>query len=203
MIAETDKSKRALRLTLKAELLAIGTERRRELSAAVSRTLLAQPCVANASVVLLFMPRPHEPDLSSLARALLESGVCVCLPRIDFKNGTFEPARITSVDEGLETHRYDVPEPPQDAPRIDPADLDTVLTPGLAFDRAGNRLGHGAGMYDRFLSDRSVVAWVCGVGFESQLVARLPTGPNDQRLDAVATDRRLLLFPGRQGHERD
>ena len=203
MIAETDKSKRALRLTLKAELLAIGNERRRELSAAVAQTLLAQPCVANASAVLLFMPKPHEPDLSSLARALIASGVCVCLPRIDWEEGTFEPARVTSVDQGLEIRRYDVPEPPPDAPRIDLAALDAVLAPGLAFDRAGNRLGDGAGMYDRFLSDRSVRAWVCGVGFESQLVARLPTGPNDQRLDAVATDRRLLLFPGRQGHERD
>lgn len=198
MIAELDKTKRALRLSLKADLLSVGPDVRSSLSDLLSQKLLSLPRIRDASVVLTFLPLPHEPDLTDFARSLLQRGVTVCLPRMDWDAGVFYAARVTSVDEGLEIRRYNVLEPPSDAPRIDPDLIDVVLAPALAFDRLGSRLGHGAGMYDRFLAEAGLRAWMCGVGFESQLVANLPVGPNDQKLDAVATDRRLLLFPGRQ-----
>ncbi len=203
VIAELDRSKRALRLSLKADLLSVRDEVRAELSDRLSQKLLGLSRVREASMVLLFLPMPHEPDLTHLARSLIERGVTVCLPRIDWERGVFRPCRVASVDEGLEIRRYNVPEPPVDAPEVDPVSLDVVLAPALAFDRLGNRLGQGAGMYDRFLSDSMLRAWVCGVGYESQLVSGLPAGPDDQKVDAVATDRRLLLFPGRQRQGMD
>jgi 5-formyltetrahydrofolate cyclo-ligase len=203
VIAETERSKRALRLALKADLLSVGVEVRAALSDRLSQKLLALPRVGEASAVLVFLPMPHEPDLTNLARSLLHQGVTVCLPRIDWDRNVFRACQISSVDEGLEIRRYNVPEPAADAPEIDPQSLDVVLTPALAFDRIGNRLGQGAGMYDRFLAKRNLRAWVCGVGYESQLVSSLPEGPNDQKVDAVATDRRLLLFPGRQRQGMD
>ncbi len=203
MIAEFDKTKRALRLSHKADLLSVSAEVRSSLSDVLSQKLLTMPAIRDAKAVLTFLPLPHEPDLTDFARSLLHRGVAVCLPRVDWDAGVFYAAQVSSVDEGLEIRRYNVPEPMADAPRIDPDSLDVVLAPALAFDRVGMRLGHGAGMYDRFLAQAGLRAWMCGVGFESQLVANLPAGPNDQKLDAVATDRRLLLFPRRQRQGED
>lgn len=73
-----------------------------------------------------------------------------------------------------------------------PGEIDTVLVPGLAFDLAGNRLGFGAGYYDRFL-DESRPLQVIGVGFDWQVVSQLPAEPHDIAMDWVVTDRRTYL----------
>ena len=52
----------------------------------------------------------------------------------------------------LERHRYGFDQPRASAPTVDDAAIDVVLVPGLAFDRSGARLGHGAGYYDRLLT---------------------------------------------------
>jgi len=87
-------------------------------------------------------------------------------------------------------------------PRPGPAEhdstrwLDLVLVPLVGFDADGNRLGMGAGFYDRhfaFLRHRS--AWrrplLIGLGFELQRVDRLPAGPHDVPLWGVVTERRI------------
>jgi 5-formyltetrahydrofolate cyclo-ligase len=65
------------------------------------------------------------------------------------------------------------------------------LVPGLAFDARGARLGRGAGSYDRALA-RHVNALRIGLAYEFQLVQRLPEAAWDIRMDAVATDARLV-----------
>jgi len=76
-------------------------------------------------------------------------------------------------------------EPPDDAPELGLEEFDLVLVPGLAFDLAGGRLGRGAGFYDRLLTDRPSSVRLVGVGFDFQLVERLPREPHDVRLDGV------------------
>jgi 5-formyltetrahydrofolate cyclo-ligase len=71
---------------------------------------------------------------------------------------------------------------------------DVLLLPVVAFDQTGQRLGYGAGYYDRTLgglrAQRPVAA--IGIAYDEQEIAAVPTGPNDERLDAVFTDRRVL-----------
>lgn len=65
--------------------------------------------------------------------------------------------------------------------------IGVIFVPGLAFDRNGNRLGRGAGFYDRFLYDYSHALKV-GVCFCEQLLNEIPTDENDQKVDAILTD---------------
>lgn len=74
---------------------------------------------------------------------------------------------------------------PEDEP--DPATVDVVLVPGLAFTPTGDRLGQGGGWYDRFLSRRRPGTVTIGIGFREQLVDVLPSEPHDVRLDHIVT----------------
>jgi 5-formyltetrahydrofolate cyclo-ligase len=75
---------------------------------------------------------------------------------------------------------------PEDDP--DPAHVDVVLVPGLAFTVDGHRLGQGGGWYDRFLEHIRPDCRTIGVGFAVQLVDTMPIEHHDVVLDRVVTE---------------
>jgi 5-formyltetrahydrofolate cyclo-ligase len=103
-----------------------------------------------------------------------------------------------SAGADLQANRYGIPEPVAAATeRLGPAEIDVVLVPLLGFDRRGNRLGSGAGFYDRsfaFLRDRQRPARpvLIGVGYHFQEVPALAPATWDVALDFIATDRELI-----------
>ncbi len=71
--------------------------------------------------------------------------------------------------------------------------LDVILIPLVGFDRSGNRLGMGAGFYDRSLAGlRRRKPILIGIAFSVQEVATLPADPWDIPLDYIVTDRELI-----------
>ena len=68
------------------------------------------------------------------------------------------------------------------------------MLPGSVFDRAGNRLGYGAGFYDRFLAQEAPRAIRIGLGFSLQLVERLPALAHDIPMNQLITERETLTF---------
>ncbi len=85
-------------------------------------------------------------------------------------------------------------EPPSGAPEADPADIECVVMPGVAFSLDGLRLGRGGGYYDATLKTMPRAARV-GLAYDVQIVETLPREPHDAPLDAVVTDARVLSFP--------
>ena len=67
---------------------------------------------------------------------------------------------------------------------------DVILIPGLAFDASGYRLGHGLGIYDRYLVHSSLVK--IGVCFNDSLVNVLPVQAHDIKMDYVVTENLIL-----------
>ena len=80
-----------------------------------------------------------------------------------------------------------VPAPPPSAPALIP---DLIVTPLLAFDRRGGRLGQGGGFFDRTIAalraERPL--FVIGLAFAGQEVNAVPLEPHDARLDAILTE---------------
>lgn len=72
--------------------------------------------------------------------------------------------------------------------RVEPAEVDLVIVPGVAFDRRGGRLGHGQGYYDRLLAELRPDAARIGLAFACQIVASVPLETHDVRVDAVVTE---------------
>jgi 5-formyltetrahydrofolate cyclo-ligase len=132
-----------------------------------------------------------EPPTRPLLEALVEAGVAVWLPLV-------RPA-------GLAWGRYDgwaalrerhgLLEPAGDPdPRIAIGELDAVLAPALAVDRLGNRLGRGAGYYDRALVDvrrDRIVAVV----FAGEVLDVVPAEAHDVQVGAALTPDGLVELP--------
>lgn len=172
-------------------------EDRRRRSALILGRLLAEDAWVESLEVLGFHPLPEEVMILPLLERTAGSSRDLWLPRI--AGGDLSFHRVTRFDRGLSTHAFGMREPAADLPVFDPGSARgpiVVVTPGLAFDRALNRLGRGRGYYDRFLRQlrRLSPVPVCAiaVAFSEQLVPEVPHGPDDERVDAVVTDREVV-----------
>ena len=95
--------------------------------------------------------------------------------------------RLWRPEDPLKPDVYGIPSPMASAPEVLP---NLLITPLLAFDRRGGRLGQGGGHYDRTLKAlrRQRPVFVLGVAFAGQEVGEVPTDAHDQRLDAIVTE---------------
>jgi 5-formyltetrahydrofolate cyclo-ligase len=75
---------------------------------------------------------------------------------------------------------------------VPPMKIDLIVTPGLAFDARGSRLGRGGGFYDRFLAEPQLVAARVGIALDEQIVDAVPTDSWDVSMHAVVTDTRTV-----------
>lgn len=127
-----------------------------------------------------FDPRPLLEHLHGLGHAI---GLPVVL-------GRGLPLKFRRWQPGMELVQgsFKVMTPPPEAPEIVPR---VVLTPMLAFDRDGYRLGYGGGFYDRTLAGLRAKGGVVAVGvaFAMQEVAGVPRDSTDQPLDWIVTER--------------
>lgn len=148
--------------------------------------LAAGTCVAG------YVPMRGEMDVMPLLRALAGQGHALALPVV---LGADKPLLFRHWAEGepLEPGRWGTVHPADTAPVAAPA---LYLVPLLGFDRQGNRLGYGGGMYDRTLpvarAERPIIA--LGVAFAMQEVDALPAEAHDARLEGMITERELISF---------
>ncbi len=80
-------------------------------------------------------------------------------------------------------------QPADEGPIIPLHAIDVFLTPGLAFDEGGGRLGQGGGFYDRVLAERRGDAAVVGVTVEERVINRIPMLIDDQSVGWLATEK--------------
>ena len=157
-----------------------------EAGEAVSRRL--ERALRGAASVALYWPIRTEIDVRPLMRALESRSVPTALPAISEADLAF---RLWRSGDATRRGVFGIPEPLAAAERIRP---EAVVVPALAFDRTGNRLGYGGGFYDRALRGLRAEGAVFAVGaaYDEQEVASVPADSDDEKLDAVATDRRYI-----------
>ena len=99
----------------------------------------------------------------------------------------------------LVSNRFGIPEPDVDADALLPGEaMGFVVMPLVAFDASGQRLGMGAGWYDRTFAFRrgaSCTPWLVGAAFGLQQVAALDAASWDVPMDALCTEGDTFLFP--------
>lgn len=187
-----EDAKRALRERRRAAAVAWTPGARAAASEALAGRVLSWPPVAAARCVLAFLSMDDEPDTAPLIAGLLGRGVRVTAPGIGWEDRTLTPTLLTDPARDTAVDARGVPQPREGLPTVGLEEVDVVFVPGMAFDLRGFRLGRGMGFYDRLLAraDRRGIA--LGLAVEAQLVHRVPAEPHDRRLDALATERRVL-----------
>jgi len=137
-----------------------------------------------------FMPMKTEINPLPLMKKLAGTGASLALPAI---KGRGSPLIMRAYAFGDEFARgqWGIREPKPEAPEVAP---DIVIVPLAAFDRAGNRIGYGAGYYDMTLhalrAKKPVIA--IGLAFAAQEMPQVPTDDRDERLDLVLTERGVI-----------
>jgi 5-formyltetrahydrofolate cyclo-ligase len=148
----------------------------------------------SAHTVLFFAPMPDELDVWPLLEKSLREGKVIALPYFDPLTNIYSARRISDSVTDIATGKFEVREPVSDCAEIPFEKFDLVLVPGMAFDLSGNRLGRGRGFYDRMLAQASGVK--CGVGYDFQLLEKIPTEPHDARVNFILTPSRCVRRKG-------
>ena len=134
----------------------------------------------HSDIVLLYSAIPGEVETAAFIEKWHRSKRIV-LPKVV---GDILELRLYSPDKVSVGYRG-ILEPSDDAAQVDPSEVGFAVIPGMAFDRAGHRLGRGKGYYDRLLPSLSCMK--VAVAYGHQLVDSVPVEPHDVPVDMVIT----------------
>ena len=175
--------KERMRARIAAQRRGLAEDRVREDSVRIADHVLAIAEVEAAHRVGAYLARPQEVQLGGVIASLWDRGKRVCVPAYHPGAGAYRFAWLDA-DTPTEPKAFDVAEP-TDPEWVNPGSMDVLIVPGVAFDRAGNRLGHGSGTYDRLLQHYR--GFCIGVAFGFQLLDSVPTDDDDIGVHAVIT----------------
>ncbi|MFL1381908.1 5-formyltetrahydrofolate cyclo-ligase [Nocardiopsis protaetiae] len=184
---ETTRSeKRRMRRDVLAARRAMDPGERERAGSAVRDTLTGLPWLAMSGTVACYYSVGTEPDTRKLVAALWKRGTYVLLP-VFLPDGNLDWA-VYDGPQSLEPAALGLMEPTGRRYGVGAlATADAVVCPALAVDRAGGRLGRGAGCYDRALALRGPNCPAIAVVYDDGFVDAVPGEEHDLRVDAVVT----------------
>jgi len=185
--------KQQLREYITVCLTELSQEEKQKESRRICEELLK--AIPQGSVVCAYHPMKNEVDILPLLEELLRRGDRLFLPCIEKTGLVFR--RVTDLN-ALCVGELGSSEPQPGAETLQSSETQVVLVPGRAFDKEGNRLGRGGGMYDQWLGSQrqeNPEAVFIGVAFNCQRVDRVPTEAHDERVDYVVTAQLLDAEP--------
>jgi 5-formyltetrahydrofolate cyclo-ligase len=192
-IVGTDTPKARLR----QEALALRDALPAAVRAAAAESIAARPFplkIERGAVVSGFSPMKSEINPVPLMRKFADAGAKLALPAIA---GRDKPLimRAWNFGEPLASGQWGIREPMPEAPEVAP---DILIVPLAAFDRAGHRIGYGAGYFDMTINALRAKKPVTAVGiaFAVQEILSVPATERDARLDLVLTERETIDLRG-------
>ena len=159
----------------------------------ISRNLVSSKEFVAVSTIMMYLSLPHEVDTSEAMLCAWQLGKTIAAPKISWQQRHMIPVEIKALDTGFSTEYGGLRNPVKGVP-IPFEEIGLVITPGLGFDKSGNRLGRGGSYYDRFFSHPKLKAIKCGLAFSEQLIDEVPTDSHDVPLDMLVTDKEVLYF---------
>ena len=190
---------KSIRIQMRQRRSSLDDIERLQASASICAGITNSPYFMRARHIALYLSNDGEIDISPVIHAIWQRNKCCYLPVLNKygKKLSFAPYTAGSV---LHNNRFGIPEPMVSKREIlTPHQLDLVLTPLVAFDKQGNRIGMGGGYYDRsfaFLRRRQHLKrpHLMGIGYHFQQVEKLPKETWDVPLFGAFTENGYQAF---------
>lgn len=191
--------KKPLREMLLKKRDSIDQRQKRIKEDAIKKRLFSTEYFKNAKTILFYASFKSEVDTMRCIAHALRSGKMVVLPLVDKVHKRLKLYEIKDLSE-LVPNYMGIPEPVATRSRsVKLSEIDLEIIPGIGFDLSGNRLGYGAGYYDRLLAYKKKKlsglkrqAPAIALAFEEQIVERVPSESHDIKVDFIITDKRSI-----------
>ncbi len=177
--------KAQLRRELKKTRNALALEYVQSCSSKIAEYVLSSKIYRQSEKIMGYLFFGKEISVDKILRQALADGKKVYVPFV-LTSDKMTAARIFDF-ESFQLDRYGIRTVAEPYESISPAMLDLILVPGVAFDKKGNRMGMGAGYYDRYLL-QAVHAVTCGITCTILVQDKLPYDANDIPVSVLATE---------------
>jgi 5-formyltetrahydrofolate cyclo-ligase len=186
--------KRSIRREVIERRDALSSDERAARSVRIAERTLSLPEIDRAGTVMAFWSFGSEVETAPLLERLHAAGKRVVLPRVE---GQDVVAVIYETGDEVLAAAFGAMEPTGGV-TVEPEEVDVVITPGVAFDRDGGRVGYGGGFYDRFLPRTRPDVAAIAIAFALQVVDEaLPRAAFDRPVDAIVTEDEVIRTSGR------
>lgn len=197
---ELQAEKKAIRASVLSARDAMPPDQRARESMKMCESIIASTPYQGATTVLAYANFGSEFDTSFLLQHVLTVKKNLVMPRVDKETQQLQLHRVHRLDD-LITGGWGICEPRADAEIISPNEIDFIFVPGVAFDRAGFRIGYGKGFYDKLLSAVNPVSARLSAAFDCQIIDAVPNEAHDQRIDIIITPtQKILISYDRKNH---
>ncbi len=197
------ETRKTLRQDMRARRRALDSASRTGAAESLAALLTTLPQYQSARRLAAYVTVDGELDPEPLLRYAHRDGKQIYLPVVPATHTAALRFHPWKPDMNMRPNRLGIPEPVvADTVGITPQDLDLVLTPLVAFDNAGHRLGMGGGFYDRtfaFLKAGANKPPLLGLAYEFQRLERIEAASWDVPLAGVITERRAYFFAATDG----
>ena len=177
--------------TLRKKILdarfALTPEERRAKSREIEQKLFGLPEFRNAARVMFYASFQSEVETHSMIRRALAEGKLVVLPKV--KGKELELLETTNFDRDVSPGAWGILEPDRGKPAV-VQDIGLIIVPGAVFDERGNRVGYGAGFYDRLLAQYQ--GMTAALAFELQVVPQVSADAHDVPVKKIVTEMRVI-----------
>jgi 5-formyltetrahydrofolate cyclo-ligase len=155
-------------------------------SAAITAQVCSMPAFSASQTVMAYIALPQEVQTADLIEYARRHHKRVVVPVVTAQG--LLAVECPSQPRDFRRGAYGILEPRDRSAIVPPAEIAWVLVPGVGFDPEGNRLGYGAGYYDRFLNELPATAVYGGIAFHLQMVSHIPSLSHDVPMQFVVTE---------------
>ena len=186
--------KRELRRRILARRDALTAEERFAWSEQIQKQFFSLSEYEAAERIACFASFGGEVSTGMILRRAIQAGKEVYLPAVHPEGKWLDFYRVQEIYRDLHPGAFGIYEPKAQGEPAEVAGFDLIVTPGVAFDTAGYRVGYGGGFYDRVFAEAGNGPLRVALAFDFQLLPQVPRGPADRPVHLLITEKRRLRF---------
>lgn len=188
----TDEKKQ-LRKKILNERKKLSKEEVNTLSEKIISYLIKMEEFKNSKTIMTYLSFKEEVNTFKLIEKMMDLEKNVLTTYTDKNKNIIVPCKLKDLDESLDENPFGYLEPKEDLiEEVDPGQIDLIITPGLAFDKKGNRIGYGGGYYDKLLA-RAPQAIKIALSYDFQILSKVPSGKFDIAVDYIVTPTKIIV----------